>query len=144
MPGKNKVPKDRGSYSLLIYLGNPTEIRVGKLGKLFFPQGYYVYTGSALNGLEARVGRHLQKEKKRRHWHIDYLLSVPQSKVVGVQYYPGLLQEECRHNQRMARLPQARSLHPRFGASDCRAFCPSHLFYLGRYRPANFRSPPAP
>ncbi|HCZ07355.1 MAG TPA: DUF123 domain-containing protein [Thermotogae bacterium] len=35
--------------------------------------GYYVYVGSAMNGLLQRIHRHLSKEKNK-HWHIDFLL----------------------------------------------------------------------
>jgi len=44
-------------------------------GQIPFPAGWYVYTGSARNGLAQRVGRHL-RHNKRKHWHIDYLLAV--------------------------------------------------------------------
>ena len=36
--------------------------------------GVYLYFGSALNGLNGRIQRHLRGDKKI-HWHIDYLTS---------------------------------------------------------------------
>jgi sugar fermentation stimulation protein A len=62
-----------GVYHLLIHLPQDTTMEVGKLGNFRFPAGYYVYTGSALGGLESRIARHFRR-KKRLHWHIDYLL----------------------------------------------------------------------
>ena len=63
----------KGSYVLLIELKENTNIKVGKLGKVFFKKGFYAYVGSALNGIEQRIQRHMRKDKKT-HWHIDYLL----------------------------------------------------------------------
>jgi Uri superfamily endonuclease len=64
----------KGIYTLVIGLTASTTISVGKLGNISFPYGYYAYVGSVLNGLEARIARHL-KEEKLFHWHID--LQVP-------------------------------------------------------------------
>ena len=65
---------NKGSY--LLVLENPTNITltVGNLGDVFFQKGWYVYVGSALNGLDARLKRH-QKKRKKRFWHIDYIAS---------------------------------------------------------------------
>ena len=63
----------KGIYTLLITLNTPTIISVGKLGEISFSEGYYVYVGSALNGLEARLARHFN-ENKVCHWHVDYFL----------------------------------------------------------------------
>ncbi len=58
---------------------------VGRLGKREFDAGLYVYTGSALNSLPGRVGRHLRKLKKK-HWHIDYLIADASVEIVGVAW----------------------------------------------------------
>ncbi len=52
-------------------------MKVGKLGEFFFPQGVYLYSGSArgLGGLSSRLQRHLLGSSKK-HWHIDYLRHV--------------------------------------------------------------------
>jgi Uri superfamily endonuclease len=63
----------KGVYQLLIRLDTDETIPVGKLGTFAFPAGFYVYTGSAMGGLDARIARHLSRIK-RFHWHIDYLL----------------------------------------------------------------------
>jgi len=61
------------TYILEIWLERGETIRIGKLGKFRFPQGCYLYVGSAKKNLRQRIERHL-REKKRRFWHIDYLL----------------------------------------------------------------------
>lgn len=133
--GKSAKDRDRGSYSLLIHLRGPSEIQVGKRGRVRFPAGYYIYTGSAMNGLTARIGYHLRQGRKKTHWHIDYLLAAPSSVVVGAVKHRSRLRQECQYNRWIALLPNARVILHRFGASDCRASCPSHLFYLGRRLP---------
>ncbi|HSE85187.1 MAG TPA: DUF123 domain-containing protein [Candidatus Binatia bacterium] len=59
-----------GCYSLVIELKQRKRIQVGKLGKAKFQPGIYVYTGSAMGGLRARLLRHLSDTKTMR-WHID-------------------------------------------------------------------------
>ncbi len=115
----------RGSYVLLIYLDTGKRIEVGKLGVFDFPHGYYLYAGSALGGLRARVKRHFRKEKKL-HWHIDYLLE--QAKIIEVWAVLSEERLEC-HLARAARtLPGATVPVSGFGSSDCR--CPAHLVHL--------------
>jgi len=113
----------KGSYILLIELPEPRSIPVGSLGSICFSKGYYAYVGSALNGIEARVGRHLRNNKKT-HWHVDYLLQ--HSTVTKVFIYETAERIECH-------LSRALSLHflsvPGFGSSDCN--CRSHLYYVG-------------
>jgi len=58
------VKEDSASYQLLIKLADKRRIKVGRLGSFIFPAGYYVYTGSAKIGLEARIARHLRRDKK--------------------------------------------------------------------------------
>ena len=65
------------TYPLMVGLVHPAEVRVGALGRFRFPAGHYVYTGSALRGIESGIQRHLSARKKR-HWHIDYLLAIRQ------------------------------------------------------------------
>ena len=65
----------KGSYALIIRLNRAKRLTVGRLGEFYFPAGHYIYLGSALNGLESRVRRHLRRDKKL-HWHIDFLTAV--------------------------------------------------------------------
>ncbi len=117
-----QIPSSPGAYVLLIRLEKPTTIEVGRLGTIHFPAGAYAYVGSALNGLRARVGRHLH-HKKKLHWHVDYLIQKGQlSEVVWTLSDERL---ECRIADALRH--QGLPSIPKFGASDCR--CPSHLFH---------------
>ena len=111
----------RGSYTIIMELPKNTEIQIGKLGRIGFPAGYYIYVGSALNNLEKRVERHLSTNKKL-HWHIDYLLQV--ASVRKIMYKEGEKREECIIAKKLSKkfLPIIG-----FGCSDCN--CKSHLFY---------------
>lgn len=114
------------TYQLLIEVARPVRAsigRCGRFGKFVFPAGRYIYTGSARRNFEARVARHLRKEKTLR-WHIDYLLAAPGVRIAGVRRY---VEDECAINQ----TTPGEALIPGFGASDCRAGCGSHLKYLG-------------
>lgn len=115
-----------GTYQLHLLLSAGTTLRIGALGTFHFPAGRYVYTGSALSGLDARIARHLRKEKKLR-WHIDYFLQCAQ--VQRVVTFLGPERRECEKNRRVLRKPGATVLAPGFGSSDCR--CTAHLVFLG-------------
>ena len=62
----------RGSYLLIMQNKHSIELDIGKLGKVKFEQGYYVFIGSGMGGVYERIKRHSRKDKKK-HWHIDYL-----------------------------------------------------------------------
>lgn len=137
-PHPKSATPTHGLYTLLIHLPRRRTIQVGRLGEFEFPSGYYVYTGSAMNGLEARISRHLRKEKRLR-WHIDYLLQF--AEVAQVQVYPleslpepeGTCPIECSLHNSVLKCPAARVLVSGFGSSDCH--CLSHLVYFGAEAP---------
>jgi Uri superfamily endonuclease len=111
----------KGAYLLIMELPVDTTIRVGKKEVFTFKKGSYGYVGSALNGLEQRITRHLRSQKKL-HWHIDYLLAF--ATITRVFIKEGSKREECD----LARaFEQAFDAIPGFGCSDCA--CESHLFY---------------
>ncbi len=111
------------TYQLRIHVARPLRIAIGRLGEFDFPAGRYVYTGSAKRNFEARIARHLRREKTLR-WHIDYLLIAPGVTVTEIiRSQAG----ECDLNQAT---PGAIPV-PGFGASDCGRGCGSHLKYLG-------------
>jgi sugar fermentation stimulation protein A len=116
-----------GVYLLLASLPEEKELRVGRLGRFRFPEGFYVYTGSALGGLAPRIERHLRGEKTVR-WHIDYLLEA--GAVSGAYCLPTRERWECELNARVAALPGATVVAPGFGSSDCP--CRSHLHHFER------------
>ena len=114
-----------GVYNLIIKLSKKKEIKIGRLGTFVFPEGFYVYTGSAQNGLEKRINRHLSKTKKF-HWHIDYLLSC--AKIIEVLRYIGSRKDECKLNRVIGKVAGATAIVKKLGASDCN--CITHLYYF--------------
>jgi Uri superfamily endonuclease len=120
---------ETGVYQLLIYLPKPVGLQIGKKGRFRFPKGYYVYTGSARKGLNARVQRHLRKEKKR-FWHIDYLLD--HASIKRIFLFPDLRADECSLSEKMLKRPEAKVIVPKFGASDCD--CATHLVFFKRLK----------
>ena len=91
-----KLIQSGGIYNLIIQLSKDKEIKIGRLGTFIFPEGFYIYTGSAQNGLERRINRHLSSSKKF-HWHIDYLLSYART-IKVLKYFRGR-KDECRLNR---------------------------------------------
>jgi len=122
----------KGSYTLIISLERRLSLRIGSLGIPEFSPGFYLYTGSALNGLRNRLSRHLRNQNKKCHWHIDYFLKCPQARIQEIWLYPGTGHQECYLNQRVAALSGAKNVVHGFGASDCKAGCRSHLIYFSQ------------
>lgn len=96
---------EQGAYLLVVELKEASKISVGALGKILFPEGYYVYAGSALGpgDISARITRHKRREK-RRHWHIDYLLE--EAKIVDVVEFP-LMRESNASSRQNSRKHQS-------------------------------------
>ncbi len=123
----------QGTYALVIQIPQPLRVRVGRLGDIVLPEGYWLYFGSALNGLEARLRRHLRHDKKL-HWHVDYLTA--KSPVVQVWYAEGAERRECDWTVAALDCPGVTVPVPGFGSSDCRN-CPAHLARVdGKTRPS--------
>lgn len=121
----------KGAYCLVIEVDRPTRVRVGSLGVLNFPVGTYVYVGSAQNGIEQRVGRHMSKVKKK-HWHIDYLLA--KASIVYTVSLPCPAKDyECEVARTLAHRGGGRATVRGFGSSDCS--CESHLLFFGEKEP---------
>lgn len=120
------LPAEGGCYVLHLHLSRSRTLRIGQLGRFTFASGEYIYVGSAfgLGGLRSRVGRHLHSDG-RWHWHIDYLRSA--ADVHGCFYTVTDRPLECEWSQALAALPNATIPMPRFGSSDCRSGCRSHL-----------------
>lgn len=104
--------------------GNGLKIKVGSLGELLFPQGYYAYTGSARGpGGLGRVVRHqavLEGRNPARRWHIDYLL--PHTILEAVAFTRTSMDLECSVARAIGSKLEA---VPRFGSTDCD--CLGHL-----------------
>ena len=115
----------RGTYALVLAMDDETTVEVGKLGICRFPGGFYLYVGSGMGGLFARVRRHIEKSGKLR-WHIDYLRR--NTKPVEVWYVISDQRLECGWVNTAAGMPGARTPVRGFGSSDCG--CPSHLLHF--------------
>ncbi len=124
----------KGTYCLLINLGRNSAIKIGALGKTFFPKGNYVYVGSAMNSLEKRIQRHFRK-KKKKHWHIDFLLSSKNAKLEKAFFKESNKKEECLTAKKIA---EAGIPVKGFGCSDCK--CKSHFFKVKNFsKPKGFK-----
>jgi sugar fermentation stimulation protein A len=113
-----------GTYCLIVKLGKSCAIQVGKLGRGFFPEGYYVYVGSALNGLKKRLARHLSPQKKK-HWHIDYLLEY--AGMIGTRKIHSIERRECALSEEVGSICHSIPMVG-FGSSDCG--CTTHLYFF--------------
>jgi len=120
------IDPNPGTYVLILQAEKLVNIQVGRLGKLQFLPGFYLYCGSARGpgGVKARVDRHLRKQKKH-HWHIDYLTS--RIHILDVWYSYSPVWNECRWAEIMMSWTGHKVLFPGFGSSDCR--CDAHLVY---------------
>ena len=113
--------RDRGSYLVLLAVDEPVTVSVSALGDVAFAPGWYVYVGSAMENLTARVERH-RRRRKKLHGHIDSF----RQKARFVAAFPVRSADhlECGLAREMAGL--GGQVVPRFGSSDCS--CPGHLF----------------
>jgi len=126
---KKKEEEESGGYLLIIRLRRGSRIRVGRLCEIEFRRGWYVYAGSALRGLRARVERH-RRQAKRIHWHIDYLLACPAAQLVQCLIFPSANRMECRLNRHVLGLDGAVVAARGFGSTDCTEGCPAHLVFF--------------
>lgn len=116
--------RDRGSYLLILRLGEGLRIPVGSIGDIFFREGYYVYVGSAMTNLGKRIERHLRL-RKLHHWHIDGLRAVCDVRAaLAVRSSERL---ECAIAGAVSSIADWRVAG--FGCTDCS--CPTHLFGFG-------------
>jgi len=119
--------KGKGTYILILRLGKPARMRIGKLGVAEFNRGFYAYVGSSFGpgGLGGRINRH-QKVKKPCHWHIDYLRRRCQLTDIWTMVSP--VRREHDWARVLAETKGASIPIPGFGSSDCNCF--SHLVYF--------------
>ena len=136
-----------GIYFLFLSLKDGRALSVGRLGRVFFPRGFYVYVGSAQKNLPQRLERHIRNADHREnnsarvpgganafllpggataHWHIDYLL--PHAKILSIHVFKASKEWECRLSRKLAGLEGAGVIMKGFGSSDCK--CTSHLYYF--------------
>lgn len=118
----------KGVYCLILKVSKPINLKVGALGKIHFEKGTYCYIGSAMNGIEQRIGRYLKLKNRggKKFWHIDHLLTNPNVKIEKVYVK--------QTNKKSLECMTAQSISgssiqvPNFGSSDCK--CNSHLFKI--------------
>lgn len=127
----------KGSYILVIALEQEKIIKIGSLGKLIFPQGFYLYVGSAMGRygsttLLNRVKRHLLNSKIF-HWHIDYFLKDESTSIRKIYLVPSVNSLECVIARDL--LTKSKGYIRNFGSSDCK--CPGHLFWFKDLRNIN-------
>ncbi|SFR86521.1 Uri superfamily endonuclease [Halomicrobium zhouii] len=114
-----------GTYTLVVERTASDAVEVGALGAVSLPVGWYAYVGSAFGpGGFSRVDRHREVasgERDVRHWHVDYLLGDPATRL-DAAVKTADVDAECAI---AARIDGERVAA--FGASDCG--CESHLVY---------------
>ena len=114
----------KGVYLLFMKLNSRRRIRVGKLGKLDFPPGFYIYVGRARNSLSSRVRRYFGSIKKK-FWHIDYLLSYARPLFAVLIPSSDPKKKECFYVRKLSAWGK---VVKNFGSSDCR--CVGHLIHI--------------
>lgn len=116
----------QGAYCLCIKVDKEISLEIGALGSIKFPRGKYVYVGSAMNGLDARLRRHINTSRgvyRAIHWHIDYLLRDETVRIETVYIQEARKKTECA----IADAISKRGTPVKgFGSSDCG--CSTHLF----------------
>ncbi|MCK4240438.1 MAG: GIY-YIG nuclease family protein [Candidatus Atribacteria bacterium] len=117
--------KAEATYVLLIDVLKDFKTVVGRLGRVSFKKGNYIYIGSAKGYLEARLRRHLKKDKKT-FWHIDYLLKNRRTQISKIWVIPKSI--ECEIADVFNEETTCELLKKGFGSSDCK--CLTHLFYI--------------
>ena len=116
-----KENMDSGCYLVLMNISKSCTVKIGALGDVEIPQGWYVYCGSAKKTLNARLNRHL-RIRKGIHWHMDYLRQKA-DKVVGI---PIRTQDGIEHDLARGLAEMSEWKIDGFGCSDCQ--CSAHLF----------------
>ncbi len=124
------IPQEKGTYLLLVQVEDNPIIHATKK-KWMFEKGIYAYTGSARNtgGLRARIGRHLKQDKKM-YWHIDYLLANSHVEIIGTIFTTSKKNLECKVVKTLIKEGTGTPYAKRFGSSDCKKGCPSHIIKL--------------
>ena len=130
-----------GSYILVILVQKEISLYIGSLGLTNFKKGYYLYVGSAMGKkgsttLINRIRRHvLPPDKKKKHWHIDYLLENESTSFVQILLIPSTHKIECIISNELKE--HCDGFIENFGSSDCT--CRSHLYYFYNYNNIPFK-----
>ena len=122
----------RSSYSRILRLPEEQVPPISKLGIPTFPKCFYAYVDSAMSSLEYRFGHHLEN-KKRPHWHIDYLND--KAEIIDILILETTQKAKCLLCQALAREFKVITI---FSSSDCKGS--SHLFFGNNKQKAKNRS----
>lgn len=141
----NSIPNTSGVYILVFHQSRKTDISIDRKNtRHSFPPGWYLYVGSAcgVGGLNRRLARHQNRiaDSKRMHWNIDYFR---EHAMLCELWYCETGDSGVEHQwaETLTELVDATVPVPKFGASDCKARCQSHLFHLlDRPLTATFRA----
>jgi len=126
----------KGTYIIVIFLKEKIRIKIGALGIIPFDKGFYLYIGSGMGDsgsstLENRIKRHIQpSQKKKFHWHIDYLLNSENSILKTIFLIPFSQKIECALARDLLQVSDG--FINKFGSSDCN--CKSHLLYFKEFK----------
>lgn len=139
------IPQTRGVYILVFHLAKATSIAFDCKGtRHTFPPGWYLYVGSAcsVGRLNGRLAWHQRRisDGKRMHFNVDYFR---EHALLCELWYCETDDRRFEHHWAQTVTDQMGATVPvrKFGASDCKANCPSHFFHLsGRPSTAVFRS----
>ncbi len=119
----DREARDRGAYLLLLRLDRDVAVEVGRRGIETFRAGWHVYVGSARENLTARVERHRRVNRKKFHWHIDYLR--PHAAEFVALPIRTSDPVECALARAVAEILEPGPAG--FGSSDCA--CATHLYF---------------
>lgn len=114
---------DRGAYLLIFRVNEDKEIQPGRLGKRLLKKGFYIYVGSAMKNLTARIERH-KRRRKNLFWHVDCLRE--EAELIQTLPIRSSKRLECEIATTLSRI--SNGVVDGFGSSDCG--CDSHLFYM--------------
>ena len=113
-------------YAIHLHLPDDIEATIGAFGTFPFPNGHYVYIGSAKKNIRSRVERHYKMDKPNR-WHLDYFR--PYCTITKIETFDGAI-GECALAATF--LQNGTIPVKNFGSSDCK--CGGHLILLNESR----------
>jgi Uri superfamily endonuclease len=123
-----QIKFNSGIYILEIFVPKSFPLRILKFKDCEIEPGFYYYVGSAQKYLNARIKRHLQKEKKV-HWHIDHITSFRGNEIKNVFVFEEMKKDfECRLVSVIENIYNLKYSIRGFGNSDC-SLCESHLLH---------------
>ncbi len=122
------IPNRRGIYALILQVYQDLELTIGSLGSVKIEPGVYCYIGSArgFGGLRARIAHHFRRSKPRLWWHIDYLTTRTEVRILHVVYAESDQDLESQFAKTVNETHCWNPAIPRFGATDRRDY--THLF----------------